>query len=113
MEQAKTNYLNIELHPVRYRYPISSEYMQDALDGIYWNLTELIGYEHEDGTMSPSGYLTDLYNELDTLIDTHTGLSASGYTEGMSLTSGYIDTISVQTAAILNDTQAIIRYYYK
>jgi hypothetical protein len=110
-DKEKINYLNIELKPIRYRYPILSEQVQDLLDGIYWNLTELIGYEHEDGTMSPSGYLTDLYNELDDLLGTHTGAQASGYSAALALSSGYIDNITTVNMANLKSTEAMIRYY--
>jgi hypothetical protein len=59
------NLLNIkykpgmQLHNIRYRYPIASKQINDIMDGVYNDIVRLIGYE-EDGTTVSSGLFDSL-----------------------------------------------------
>jgi hypothetical protein len=110
-EPIKYNNLSIELKPVRYRYPMSSDQMNDTMDMIYWNMVELLGYEHTDGTKQPSGVLLELYANIDGFIGGITGISASGYTKALSVSSGYIDNLCTRNNSILGSLNSMVRWY--
>jgi hypothetical protein len=110
-EPSGVNYSNIEVRPIRYRYPLSSELIQDTLDMVYYNLVDLLGYIHVDGTTNPSGMLADLNTYIHNTMIPNTGASASGYTYALSIASGYIDNILVNTNNTSLYTRALIYYY--
>jgi hypothetical protein len=110
-EPTAVNYANIELRPIRYRHPLSSELMQDTLDMVYWNLVDLLGYVHEDGTISPSGMLSEINTNIHEVGIDYMGAAASGYTYPLSIASGYVENVSVNNNNLIISTRALIYDY--
>ena len=54
---------------MRYRYPLSSQEIQDELRSIYADLSTLIGYVNSSGTISVSGVYDYLDDEIDEIKD--------------------------------------------
>ena len=49
---------------IRYRSPMSSMRMNDIWDEIYYELTQLIGYEQDSGNISPEGDINTLSADI-------------------------------------------------
>lgn len=58
------NEVNMVIRPIRYRGPVYSEYMNDMMDEVYYNLAEILGYQRVDGTIAMSGVLGDTLNDI-------------------------------------------------
>lgn len=110
-EPTRVSNLNLEIRPIRYRYPMSSEQFNDMFDMLYWNMVELLGYEDINGNTAPSGVLMELYADVNTYTDALTGISASGYTHALTLSSGSIDNIITVNNSAYNEIAAMIKWY--
>jgi len=105
------NYTNMEVKPIRYRYPMSSEQFNDFYDMAYWNLVELLGFNREDGTTNPSGILMESYSDIDSIVEGFSGVQASGYTQPLTIDSGTVDDMYIDNNYMLGWASKIIYFY--
>ena len=85
------NEVNMVIRPIRYRGPVYSEYMNDMMDEVYYNLAEILGYQRVDGTIAMSGVLGDTLNDINNEAEYTLGASASGISNSYVYSSGSID----------------------
>ena len=80
--------VNMVVRNFRYRYPITSEQVNDMYDEVYWNLVELLGYQNTSGVIAISGEYRELLSHLNYQLEDSFGTSASGVTESLVEASG-------------------------
>ena len=88
------NRANIVVRNIRPFYPISSESLNDQFDEVYYNITELLGYQNTSGVIQHDGIIRSDIESIRNELTEAFGYAASGYAESYVLSSGYMDALS-------------------
>ena len=104
------NDVNMVVRNTRPRYPMSSKGLNDQFDEVYWNLSDLLGYQNVSGVIAVSGTILELLGVLTTEVRRCFGTPSSGYTESFVLGSGYTD--SAQCSGSMLHSELMGMWYH-
>lgn len=96
------------IRSTRYRYPITSEQINDGFDEVYSTLVDILGYQDNDGDIAVSGGLREAWAAVDAARAGTFGSSASGVPEAYTYSSGTLDSIWSKSYTAEALTEALV-----